>query len=177
MTLVKKPEPFSVDPTFLGKSAAPLGGGHIPSFVPTWVFDPVEEFSQTRSGIFRGATLQQRAGHSVIPPGSAHDSVEKRRVPAKAIAINRGASIHICAMREQPIEDLPLMEIHSKMQQGGAINRRPMQARPVIIRAAAVRWIDFTQRKSALNQFRIASQVFLQLGNVSAMKRHHLRIG
>ena len=44
-TLTEKPQGLCVDPTCLRKSAAPLGGGHIASFIPMRIRDPVEELS------------------------------------------------------------------------------------------------------------------------------------
>src|SRR5579884_259024 len=37
--------------------------------------------------------------------------------------------------------------------------------------------IDFVQRESAIEQFRVSAQMFLELRNISAMQRHHGSIG
>ena len=43
--LIEKAQGLRVDPTCFRKSAAPLGGGHIASFIPMRIRNPVEECS------------------------------------------------------------------------------------------------------------------------------------
>jgi hypothetical protein len=54
----EKRESGGIDPTLFGEAAGPFRGGHLTGFVPTRVFDPIEEFSQARSSVLRRAALQ-----------------------------------------------------------------------------------------------------------------------
>src|SRR5579863_2753108 len=86
--LLEKSKSFGVNPALFRKSAAPLGGGYITSFVPVGSGDPVEKFSQTRPRIFCSPALQQSGGHSRIRPRTANDGIEQRRVPAEALSVS-----------------------------------------------------------------------------------------
>ncbi|HEY2380414.1 MAG TPA: hypothetical protein VGK48_04460 [Terriglobia bacterium] len=104
-SLVEKPESFGVHPTLIRESTRPFGGTYTANLVPMRFFDPVQEFSQVRAHIFRGAVLQQGGGYAVIRQGP--ETIEQCCVAAETVGINVGAAIDVGAMRPEPIEILP----------------------------------------------------------------------
>lgn len=94
---------------------SPFGGGHIAGFVPARPFIPVQEFAQVCSCLFPGAPVQEREGKGGIRPRAADDSVKQRCVPAEAILVNDGWSVHIRAVREQPLEYFAFAKIDRQM--------------------------------------------------------------
>lgn len=149
-SLLEKSKSFGINPARFRKSATPLGGGYITSFVPVGGGDPVEEFSQTRLGIFCSPALQQCGGHLRIRPRTANDGIEQRRVPAEALNVSCSAGVDIGPACEQPIEDFPFAKIDGEVQQRAADNWSPVHAR-AMSPAATFRRIDFVLHKPALD--------------------------
>src|SRR5207249_3118380 len=125
---INKPQSFCVDPAFIGKGTAPLGGCHIAGLVPPRIFAPVEEFPQTCPHIRGRSTREQGLNHCSVASRATNHCIEQRSVPSKAIGIDDCARIDIGAVREQPVEDLPFSEINREVQQCRSSGWRPVHA-------------------------------------------------
>jgi len=128
----------------------PLPCSYVARFVPVRSSGPVEKFSQAGSNISIGPVFEKSARHSGIGPWAANDRVEERRVPAEVIPIYGGPGVRVRAVGEKPLENLPLSKDNRKVQQGGAVDRRPVHAGLPMPGAATLRRIDLAQRKPML---------------------------